>query len=60
MFLSIEGRARVAPEADDEVWAGMIEGERNQDPERHGVAVVIEVDSVAGAGADGFFHQARD
>src|ERR1700761_1586768 len=27
-FLSIEGRARVAPEADDQVWEGMIEGER--------------------------------
>jgi hypothetical protein len=37
----------------------MIEGERNLDPERNGVAVLIEVDSVAGARADGFFQQAR-
>jgi hypothetical protein len=58
-FLSIEGRARLAPELDDQVWEAMIEGERNQDPERGGVAIVIEVDSVAGAGADGFFQQAR-
>jgi len=59
MFLSIEGRARVAPEINDQVWAAMIEGERQQDPERNGVAVLIEVDSVAGAGAQGFFQQAR-
>jgi hypothetical protein len=37
----------------------MIEGERQQDPERQGVAVVIEVDSVAGAGAEGYFQQSR-
>jgi hypothetical protein len=59
MFLSFEGRARVAPEANDQVWAAMIEGEREQDPERKGVAIVIEVDGVAGAGADGFFQQSR-
>ncbi|MFZ0090122.1 MAG: hypothetical protein WAL63_11485 [Solirubrobacteraceae bacterium] len=59
MFLSIEGRARVAPELNDHVWASMIEGERQQDPERQGVAVAIEVDSIAGAGADGFFQQSR-
>jgi len=59
LFLSIEGRARVAPEINDEVWSAMIEGERQQDPERSGVAVLIEVDSVTGAGAGGFFQQAR-
>ncbi len=58
-FLSIEGRARVAATANDEVWAAMIEPERQQDPERAGVAVIIDVDSVAGAGAEGFFQQAR-
>jgi hypothetical protein len=59
VFLSIEGRARVAPEINDEVWSKMIEGERDLDPERKGVAVLIEVDSVSGAGAGGFFQQAR-
>lgn len=59
-FLSIAGRARVAPEHDDAVWAGMIDGERHQDPERQGVAILIEVDTVAGAGAAGFFQQARE
>jgi hypothetical protein len=59
MFLSIEGRAHAAPEVNDQVWDTMIDGERQLDPERNGVAVVIEVDSVAGAGAGGFFQQAR-
>jgi hypothetical protein len=59
MFLSIEGRARVAPELDDEVWAAIIEPERQQDPDRNGVAVVIEVDTIMGATTGGFFQQAR-
>jgi hypothetical protein len=58
-YLSIKGRARVAPEASDAVYAGMIEGERGQDPERKGVAVVVDVDSVIGAGPDGGFQQTR-
>jgi hypothetical protein len=59
LFLSIEGRARAAPELNAQVWEAMIEGERNPDPERGGIAILIEVDTVAGAGADGFFQQAR-
>ena len=59
MYLAIEGRARVAPEVNEQVWAAMIDGERQQDPERQGVAVVIEVDSVAGAGPQGSFQQTR-
>ena len=59
-YLAIEGRARVAPELDQEVYEAIIEPERQQDPERQGVAVVIDVDSVAGAGENGFFQQARD
>jgi hypothetical protein len=59
MYLAIEGRARVAPEFNEQVWTAMIDGERQQDPERQGVAVVIEVDSVAGAGPDGYFQQTR-
>ena len=59
-YLAIEGRARVAPELDEEVYAGIIEQERQQDPERKGVAVIIDVDSVTGAGENGFFQQARD
>ena len=38
----------------------IVEPERQQDPDRNGVAVVVDVDSVTGAGKDGFFQQARD
>jgi len=53
IYLSIRGRARVAPESNDTVYANMIQVERDLDPERNGVAVVIDVDSVQGAGPDG-------
>lgn len=57
MFLSIKGKARTAPEADEAVYAAMIEGEREQapDPSEDGVAVIVDVEEVQGAGADGFF-----
>ncbi len=58
-YLAIEGHARVAAELDQEVYEAIIEPEQQQDPERQGVAVVIDVDSVVGAGGDGFFQQAR-
>jgi hypothetical protein len=58
-FVSIEGRARVAPELNDEVFDGMVEVEQSLDAERNGVAVIIDVDSVAGAGENGFFQQSR-
>ncbi len=59
-YLSLQGRAHVDPAANDAVYANMIEGERKQDPERSGVAVVIDVDSVRGFGADGPFQMRRD
>ena len=59
-YLAIEGRARVAPELDQDVYDAIVEPERQQDPERNGVAVVIDVDSGTGAGGNGFFQQARD
>jgi hypothetical protein len=59
-YLAVEGRARVAPDLDDEVYAAIVEPERGQDPEKKGVAVIVEVDGVVGADADGFFQQARD
>lgn len=58
-YLAIEGRARVAAELDDEVYGAIVESERQQDPDRNGVAVIIDVDSVAGANANGYFQQAR-
>ena len=39
-YLAIEGRARLAPDASDEVYANMIEPERSQDPDKNGIAVI--------------------
>jgi Pyridoxamine 5'-phosphate oxidase len=58
-YLSIKGRARLAPELNKHVYEHMIEVERTLDPERKGAAVVIDVDTVDGAGAEGFFHLER-
>jgi hypothetical protein len=59
IYLAIQGRARVAPELNDTVYERMIEGEQAQDPDRDGIAVVIDVDSVEGAGPSGMIHQQR-
>jgi len=37
----------------------MIEGERAQDPERNGVAILIDVDSIIAAGPTGVVQQSR-
>jgi Pyridoxamine 5'-phosphate oxidase len=58
-YLAIEGRARIAAELDDEVYGAIIEPERQQDPDRKGIAVVVDVDRVVGATANGFFEQTR-
>jgi hypothetical protein len=59
-YLAIEGNARVAQELDQEVYDAIVEPERQQDPERKGVAVIVDVDTVAGAGSNGFFQQSGD
>jgi hypothetical protein len=56
MYLSIRGRARVDPSVNDAVYKKIIEGERGQDPEQKGVAVVIDVESVRGFAATGAFQ----
>jgi hypothetical protein len=58
-YLTIEDRARVAGELNDAVYGAIIEPERHQDPERKGVTVVVEVDSVVGATTNGFIEQTR-
>jgi hypothetical protein len=57
-YLSFHGLAHVDPAANDAVYDGMIEGEQGQDPDRAGVAVVIDVQSVLGFGSGGSFQQA--
>jgi hypothetical protein len=58
-LLTFQGRARVDPSVNDVVYANMIDGEKAQDPERKGVAVVIDVDSMNGFGAEGPFRMER-
>jgi hypothetical protein len=58
-YLSFLGQAHVDSSANDEVYAKMVEGERNADPDRAGVAVIVDVDSVNGFGADGPFRMER-
>ncbi|MHB8464148.1 MAG: pyridoxamine 5'-phosphate oxidase family protein [Acidimicrobiales bacterium] len=54
-FYQFAGRARVAPSEGvrDAVFAGSPEREQARDPERLGVAVLVDVDIVEGMGPDG-------
>ncbi|MGD0981164.1 MAG: hypothetical protein ABR946_06750 [Solirubrobacteraceae bacterium] len=58
-FLSFKGSARVDPSLNDTVYGAIIEAERNADPERKGVAVIVDVESVEGFAADGGFRMER-
>jgi hypothetical protein len=58
-YLSFHGTARVDPSASDAVYRQMIEGERSKDPDRGGVAIVVDIDAVSGFGADGPFRMER-
>ncbi len=53
MMLSIRGNARVDASQNDVVYNTTIEAERNYDPEKGGVAVIIDVTSVRGFGNEG-------
>ena len=60
-FFMCQGRARM--EASEPrrtaIYDGMVAGEQERDPDRGGTGIVVEVDSIAGVGADGFFQQTR-
>ncbi len=59
-LLQMEGRARRAPEVNDEVWNNIIESERAQDPDRKGTAILIDVDLVKAFNSEtGLTVQAR-
>jgi hypothetical protein len=60
MFLSFKGRAHVDPSANEQVWSRMIEGEQQQDADRRGVAVIVEVERAEGFAATGPFVIERD
>jgi hypothetical protein len=55
-LLMLKGTARVDESANDTVYAKMPENERNQDPEKKGVAIVVDVVKVKGFGASGPFE----
>jgi hypothetical protein len=59
LLLSFRGRARVEPAAADAVYAAIPQSERDHDPERRGVPVLIAVDTVRGMRAEGPIEQAR-
>ena len=60
-LLFLSGRARLDASQNDAVWEKIPDGEKGQDPERKGGAIIIELDTLKGLGGDGnFFMMARD
>ena len=57
MLLSMRGNARVDASRNDEVYAGIGGVEQGYDPEKNGVAIVIDVETVRGFGAEGPISQ---
>ena len=53
LMLSMRGTARVDASRNDEVYAGIGAMEQGYDPDKGGVAVIIDVESVRGFGAGG-------
>ena len=53
-FYVFRGRARVTenPAERDAIWEGQHPLEKDRDPERNGVAVIIDLDRVSGSGID--------
>jgi hypothetical protein len=56
--VNVTGTARIDESANDTVYEMIPQGERDQDPERKGVAVIVDVERVTGFGADGPFELA--
>ena len=59
-YASIKGRAHVDPSANEQVYAAIVQSERDHDPEAKGVAVIVDVDDVVAAGASGVVTWSRD
>ena len=60
-LLFFTGRARLDPSQNDAVWEKIPEGEKGQDPDRKGGAIIIDLDTIKGLGGDGsFFMMSRD
>ncbi len=59
-YLYLQGAARVEPSINDAVYNAMIEGERKQDPDQNGVAVLVDITHVKGFGTEGAFEMIAD
>jgi hypothetical protein len=59
-LLTFKGRARVDASANDTVYANSPKGERDRDPEKKGVALIIDLDEVFGFGPTGPVRMARE
>jgi hypothetical protein len=59
-LLFFTGRARVDESQNDAVWEKTPDGEKGQDPDRKGQAVIVDLDTIKGLGPDGFFMLSRD
>ena len=59
VLLTIKGLARVDESLNETVFSTMPEIERERDPERKGVAIVIDVEEVQGFTGEAFFQQTK-
>ncbi len=57
---SFIGKARVDETANDAVWDATPQIEKDRDPERNGIAVLVDLDSVTGRGTEGPVAMTRD
>jgi hypothetical protein len=57
--MRMSGRARLAPELNQTVYDRSHERERARDPDRRGVAIVIELDHVTSSGPEGVTDMQR-
>ena len=57
IMLSMRGTARVDASRNDEIYAGIGDAERGYDPDKNGVAVIIDVETVRGFGHEGGISQ---
>jgi Pyridoxamine 5'-phosphate oxidase len=58
-LFTFEGRARIDASANDIVYANSPKGERDYDPEKKGVAMIIDLDVITGFGASGPVRMTR-
>ena len=57
IMLSMRGHARVDASRNDEIYAGIGGAEQGYDPDKGGVAIIIDVETVRGFGHEGGISQ---